>query len=391
MTHPKRLRVLWLCSWYPSSVDLFSGDFIQRHAEAVSEYADIHVLHAIGSPSHHAYSIAKDDRTQALREWIAYYPTQRWDQRWLSALGWLRAMGRMVRAYQFAYGLPDLVHVQIPYKSGLIARYLLARFGVPHVVTEHWGIYQVKTADRFENRSFLFRLITRLGYKKSVCSISVSDYQSRQLQTYLGALCSRTIYNVVDTRFFYFVERAVRPFTFLHVSDWSENKNPEGILRVFDRLHRAFPQTRLILVGGKGDRGEWIRQLAKDRSAAIYCEGEVTYGTVAGFMKEADCFVLNSSMENSPCVIGEALCAGLSVIATDVGGVSELIDPVCSRLIPVGDEPALYLAMQEVMQNSEGLNRREIAERAKTRFSYQTIGRQLDEAYREALGMRSLN
>jgi hypothetical protein len=34
-------------------------------------------------------------------------------------------------------GLPDIVHVQVPYKSGLAARYLRWRFGIPYVVTEH--------------------------------------------------------------------------------------------------------------------------------------------------------------------------------------------------------------------------------------------------------------
>ena len=43
MPNSKRLRVLWLCSWYPSEVEPFSGDFIQRHAEAVGDFADVRI------------------------------------------------------------------------------------------------------------------------------------------------------------------------------------------------------------------------------------------------------------------------------------------------------------------------------------------------------------
>lgn len=386
MSTSKRLRVLWLCSWYPSAVDPFSGDFIQRHAEAVSEHADIHVLHAIGAPNHSVSSIHRVKRNQHLSEWIAYYPTKRMDQRWLSSLRWLRLMWGMVRGYIEVGGLPDLVHVQVPYKSGLIARSILRRFRIPYVVTEHWGIYQEQTPDRFRHRSFLFRLITRLGYEKAARSISVSGYQSRQLQTYLSPLPSLTIYNAVYTRFFHLVDQAPRPFTFLHVSDWSVNKNPEGIINVFSQLGRAYPDTRLVLVGGKGDRRDSICRLARSVGVTIQCEGEVSYEAVAGFMQQADCLVLNSYMENSPCVIGEALCTGLSVIATKVGGVAELVDPVCSELIPADNEPALYQAMQDMIQKSRGISREAVALRAQARFSYATIGRQLLEAYRDVLG-----
>ena len=43
----KKLHVLFLCSWYPSRVDPLNGDFVQRHAEAVSTNHKVSVLHVI--------------------------------------------------------------------------------------------------------------------------------------------------------------------------------------------------------------------------------------------------------------------------------------------------------------------------------------------------------
>ena len=37
-------NVLWLVSWYPSRLDSFTGDFIERHARAVSKYVKLTVL-----------------------------------------------------------------------------------------------------------------------------------------------------------------------------------------------------------------------------------------------------------------------------------------------------------------------------------------------------------
>ena len=41
----ERKKILWLCSWYPSKMDPFNGDFIQRHARAAALFNDIHVIH----------------------------------------------------------------------------------------------------------------------------------------------------------------------------------------------------------------------------------------------------------------------------------------------------------------------------------------------------------
>ena len=42
-----KLHVLFLCGWYPSRVLPTNGDFIQRHAEAVSLNHDVSVIHLI--------------------------------------------------------------------------------------------------------------------------------------------------------------------------------------------------------------------------------------------------------------------------------------------------------------------------------------------------------
>jgi len=38
------INVLWLASWYPNEIDAFTGDFIERHAIAVSRYVKLTVL-----------------------------------------------------------------------------------------------------------------------------------------------------------------------------------------------------------------------------------------------------------------------------------------------------------------------------------------------------------
>src|SRR4051812_40758654 len=37
--------ILWLASWFPNKCNPLAGDFIKRHAEALSLYEPVHVIH----------------------------------------------------------------------------------------------------------------------------------------------------------------------------------------------------------------------------------------------------------------------------------------------------------------------------------------------------------
>lgn len=385
MPTPRRLRVLWLCSWYPSAVDAFTGDFIQRHARAVSHFVDVQVLHAAGSSVSRGAVRRSDPVLPGLNEDIRIYPTINKVQKLLSPFHWWLQMLCMFRQYHRRVGLPDIVHVQIPFKSGLFARYLLFRYGVKYVVTEHYGIYNDRVSDRFASRSLIFRELSRLAYQGAVRSISVSSYQAVQLDRFLGKKIGSIVYNAVDTSLFFPGNFVDRPFTFIHVSELTDNKNPTGIIRSFNRLSTEFPNVRLTVVGSLIHQAVLSKQRDELAGQGIRLVGELAYAGVAEQMQHADCLVLFSYMENAPCVIGEALCSGLQVIASDVGGVSELIDPSCSRLIPAGDEDALYQAMRAAIISKGKTDPRAIASKAQAKFAYEVVGSQLRQAYLEVL------
>jgi len=100
----------------------------------------------------------------------------------------------------------------------------------------------------------------------------------------------------------------------------------------------------------------------------------------------ASVLVLFSRYENLPCVIIEALSCGLPVIATDVGGVSELVNENNGLLVRSEDEKDLTESMNDVMNNYKNYDREQIAAQAGERFSYATIGKQFNELYMEVSG-----
>src|SRR5690554_3011365 len=71
---------------------------------------------------------------------------------------------------------------------------------------------------------------------------------------------------------------------------------------------------------------------------------------VPALLAAADVFVLSSAHEGLPNVVMEALAAGLPVVATDVGGVRELVEEgISGFVVPPSDSEALAKGMADMM------------------------------------------
>jgi glycosyltransferase involved in cell wall biosynthesis len=78
--------------------------------------------------------------------------------------------------------------------------------------------------------------------------------------------------------------------------------------------------------------------------------GHVDHPAIAAMYEQIDGLVVPPICpENCPTVIGEAMASGIPVIATDIGGIRELVEPgVTGFLVPPGDSRALADAMERL-------------------------------------------
>ncbi len=379
-----RKKILWLCSWYPGKTEPFNGDFIQRHAQAAALYNDIHVIHVMGDTT----GVIKETVTEikkenGLTEQIVYIKK--------STTAWGRFSGHYkllylykdaTRKYIKENGKPDLVHVHVPVKAGIFGLWMKRKYGIPYVLTEHWGIYNEVADLNYTGRNNLFKKYTKKIFEQAAKFISVSRFLAEGVNRMVIKKNYETVPNVVNTSLFFYKEKpAGASFRFIHVSNMVALKNAEGILRAFRSLQEKNSNTTLIMAGDTNDR---IRQYAAEQGLSadkVIFKGEIPYQQVAEEMQQADSFILFSNIENSPCVIGEALCCGLPVIASRVGGVPELVNETNSILIEAGDENALVNAMQQMIGSRIKFNPKKIAEEAGAIFSYDVVGKRFDEIY----------
>jgi glycosyltransferase involved in cell wall biosynthesis len=378
-------KILWLPSWYPNKTKPFDGDFIQRMAKAVSQYAEIHVFFVVEDESLKDSEVTTFTQNGNLHETITYYKSSSLLPRLISWKKYFSIYKQLISSFIKKHGKPHLVHVQVPVKAGLIALWLKRTYGIDYVCTEHFGIYNDVVADRFGRRSFYFKHYTKKVIKEARVFLPVSQNLGLSINERVIKKHFTVIYNVADINLFYYKPSAQQKFRFIHVSEMGPHKNVAGIIRAFCALHKRQPGIELVVAGPYTTE---IYEAASRQgllNTAIIFTGQLSYESVAHHMRQAHALLLFSNIETMPCVIIEALCCGLPVISTKTGGIAEVIHDKNGMLIPVGDEAALEQSMQQLITDYNRFNRTTIAENALHQFSYAEIGRQINDVYNQAL------
>lgn len=116
-------------------------------------------------------------------------------------------------------------------------------------------------------------------------------------------------------------------FMFLCLARHVMQKNAYGLISAFSDVAKVFPQAHL-LVAGRMDDPSYMEQLLclrKTSGAAERIHLRDNMSDPSILLAAADCFVMNSFFEGWPLASMEALCAGLPIIMSDVGGAREQV------------------------------------------------------------------
>jgi len=161
-------------------------------------------------------------------------------------------------------------------------------------------------------------------------------------------------------------------------------KGIDTLIRAMDVIRHRFPRS-VLLIAGSGPEEDRLKQIARfNRRVKVL----VNIDRTEPFYRTVNLFVLPSQWEGFPIVLLEAMASGCPVIASDVGGVRELIDHGRTGLIvPPNSVEALSRAIIRLL-SSPGLAR-ELSENARrvvsSRFDMEQTVSQTCELYRELL------
>lgn len=377
--YPSRKHILFLTSWYPDRVLIDNGDFIQRHAQAVSLLNDVTVLHAIKDKNlkDKNFEIHIEEQ-KGLREIIVYFKPA-----FISPINLLK----LLQAY--LVGLKqistfDIIHLNVVYPAGLIAVYLKFKFKKPLILTEHWTSLH---AINFKKLAKYKQSAIRRVLDSVDLVLPVSNHLGKSIQKINSTIKYQVIPNVVDlSKFKPISKKKNQRITFLHLSHLGDqHKNVSGILNVTKRLiENGFDFE--LQIGGNGDLKPIEKFISENNLAeTVKTFGRLEHHEVNQKMNEADCFVLFSRYENQPCVQAESFAAGLPIIATNVGGIKEFLPENFGILIDSENEDQLYQAMIEVINGKQFESKDELTSYAKKHFAKEEISKKFDEIYNKLI------
>lgn len=155
--------------------------------------------------------------------------------------------------------------------------------------------------------------------------------------------------------------------TLLYMGGLNALKGIKELLIMYDQLVQKEPSLRLLVTGTGNRQGlmSLIEQLGLVNIQADQIEhrGFLDASQLWQAYHEAMCLVHPSHVDNSPNSICEAQLAGLPVVATNVGGVSSLIEHTKTGLLSLLDPTALADAVMYLYQQPEARQAIRIAAR----------------------------
>lgn len=253
--------------------------------------------------------------------------------------GWLCARAIEASLVRFR---PDVVLAYWLYPDAYGAMLAARRAGVPLVAGARGS--DVRVRDTISRH--LTRRVVRAARRLLVVS---EDLGQLSVQRY-GADAARVcvIPNGCDAATFHPGDRAaarralgIAPdaTVVLYVGRLVAEKGLRELIEAFRQLAVQRPNLELVLVGGGPMQGE-LGALGAS-IGGIRLTGPMAPATVAHWMVAADLVTLPSYSEGHPNVLVEALACGRPVVATDVGGIPEVVDTASGVLVRPRDSADL--------------------------------------------------
>jgi glycosyltransferase involved in cell wall biosynthesis len=270
---------------------------------------------------------------------------------------------------------PDAISTHQP-------EYALAAFdsGIPTVHTIH-GF----PANEFWTRRGVFTRaatlwevwLERQTLRRARHLIAISDHVVKTYRNRTTAVFHRV--NNPIAPFFFEPGPAPEPHRLLLVGSLTPRKGIEIAIAAVARLLPDYPDLALEIAGPVKDEryAERLRAQAEPLGPAIQFSGPVTQAGVKQALARAQALALTSYEEHAPMVVAEAMACGRPVVATRVGGLSDMVEPgVNGYLAPAGDVESVAGGLRKLLSDPEHAAKlgRNAALQARQRYHPEAVG-----------------
>jgi teichuronic acid biosynthesis glycosyltransferase TuaC len=139
----------------------------------------------------------------------------------------------------------------------------------------------------------------------------------------------------------------------LYVGRIDVRKGLRELVEAAAALRKSREKLEAFLVGDGPDRDRLKAAIAANGAASfIHLRPSCSFDDVALWIAAADVVTLPSYMEGCPNAVLEAIACGRPIVATDVGGIPEIVSPACGVLVPPRNPAALAVALASALDKT---------------------------------------
>jgi len=236
-------------------------------------------------------------------------------------------------------------------KAGVIGRLAARSCGVPVIFTAHGWAFTDGVPVVHRN---VYKAIDRITIPLTSRVITVSDFDRQlALRNRVGrADRMATIHNgMPEIGPAALANPAASPPRLIMVARFERQKDHTTLFHALASLRHLEWSLRLV---GDGPYLQPMKELAHQLGLSPFVEFVGYTDNVAGLLASSQIFVLSSHWEGLPRTIVEAMRAGLPVVASDVGGVAELVaDGQSGYLVPATSVDLLADRLRKLIEQPQ--------------------------------------
>jgi glycosyltransferase involved in cell wall biosynthesis len=182
-----------------------------------------------------------------------------------------------------------------------------------------------------------------------------------------------------------------RPVSILYVGRLDRFKGMDTLARSTAMILVARSNVSIDIVGKETDdfsTEDFLAYVPSRLHGRIVFHGWISYGELPSYYRRASVCVVPSHWESFGYTAAEAMACGVPVVASRVGGLSDLVIDGCTgRLVRAGDPEALSIALLDLLCDPEKANvmGRNARERVVSLFAPQVIAQRSIQLYADAV------
>ena len=345
------MKIIWITSLFPSGADTTKGIYLYRTVKALSDHYDITTLCVFPAVPPILKMIEKPIYAKkTYTYWRKNYPKKPIPPNGInpSAIYYVRYLRLPRRLFShlegyFAFykvrgiikGLickDTILHANWIFPSGQLARIIAKKYNIPYIISIlGTDVHKLKYG------SFYWYFAKKiLDDSKIICSVSrqlIEKCEDEKIQINMN----KVVYvdNIYDEDKFCIGDKKIirkklnipeADRIILYAGNLVDVKNVDTLIKAFAEISKIDKRCKLF-IAGSGFKEKYLKNLVKELKLNnnVNFLGNLLQEDLIAYLNVSDIFCLPSKNEGMPNVIIESLLCGIAVVASNVGGIPDVI------------------------------------------------------------------